>query len=115
MPGLRADTASYPMPSRSTTPGRKLSTTTSAVAGQGKKASRPAVVLQVDHDPAHAAVTAVGEELRIDRRRIRRGHRTDLDDERAVVGQQARATRGWPDRRKVEDGDPFQGSGGRPA
>ena len=35
------------------------------VVGQGEKGVPAAVILEVDHDPAHAAVTAVGEEPRI--------------------------------------------------
>ena len=61
----RARPRAYPMPSRSTTPGRKLSITTSALVGQGEKGVPAAVILEVDQDPAHAAVTAVGEEPRI--------------------------------------------------
>ena len=48
MPGLTADRRSKPRPSRSSTPGRKLSTTTSAVGHQGTEGLAPAVVLEVD-------------------------------------------------------------------
>ena len=45
-PGSPRATASEPMPSRSTTPGRKLSITTSAVAARRRNASAPAGALR---------------------------------------------------------------------
>ena len=79
--------------------------------GQGQEGLPPAVVLEVDQDAAHAAVAAVGEEPRVGRSHVRLGHGAHLDDQRAIVGQQARAARRRADRREVEDGDPGQKAG----
>ena len=80
MPGFTARTAASPMPSRSTTPGRKLSITTSARAASRRNASRPGGVLQVEQHALHAAVAAVRVERRHDlhARLLRR--RADLHD-----------------------------------
>ena len=108
MPGLRAVSDAQPIDyTRTETFDHHISG-----IGQGEEGVPAPVILEVDHDPAHAAVTAVGEEPRIIGGGLRCGYRAQFDHQRAVVGQQARATGGWSNRRKVEDGDPLQRSGG---
>src|ERR1017187_3030130 len=70
------------------------------LSGQGQEGRSAVIDFEIDTNPAHAAVTAVGEEPLIVGLGVSRGNRCDLDDQRAVVGQQARAARGRADRRE---------------
>ena len=116
MPGLRADTAVVADAQAIDDTGSEGLDDHVSRRGQREKGRLSVVVLQVELDPAHAAMTAVREERRFDGGRIRAGDRAHFDDASAVVGQQPRAARRGADRREIEDGDTDkrpQGGGGR--
>src|SRR5690606_8893483 len=80
------------------------------VGGRGEAEKRVASRrrLEVDVEALEAAAGAVAVERRADLHRPLLRRRTDLDDARAVVGEDARGARRRADARQVEDGDPVE-------
>ena len=106
--GCSSCSASYPMPRRSVTPGRNVSTSTSASAASRRNASAPAWLLQVDGHRAprpvpHRVAAVVAE-------RVAAG-RLDLDHVGALLGQQQHAERSRDPPRQIEHAHPVQGTG----
>ena len=95
------------MPRRSGTPGRKLCTSTSATSHESQQHCETLRALQIEHDALLAAIDAEERAiLRLQRRRILAQvvaiGRLDLDDVRALVGQQRAAVRARDVRAQVE-------------
>ena len=106
--GLSSCSASKPMPSRSVTPGRNVSTSTSASAASCRNASAPAWLLQVD---GHRAPRPVPDRVAaVLAERVAAG-RLDLDHVGALLGEQQHAERARDPPRQIEHAHPVQGTG----
>ena len=98
------------MPSRSVTPGRKVSTSTSARVGELVERVEARGVLQVD---GHRAPRAVPDRVAaVVAERVAAG-RFDLDDVGALLGEEQHAERAGDPPREVEHAQSVEGSGHR--